>query len=393
MSSNRMLIIDDEPGIAATIGKIARRCGYDPIITNDPEDFLARVRSWHPTVVVIDLSLPDMSGMELLTLLGSAGCDAQVLIVSGHDRQSIESARQLGLLSGLAMAGSLQKPLRVDALRIIFESINESVGIITKTEVVDALAAGQFHLLYQPKIDLRSMRAVGVEALSRWNNPGRSVISPAVFIPLIEEFDFINDFTRWVIDLAIPQVRQWRETGIDLSMAINVSAKDLRSLELDRLIATKCLETGVDIKQIMIELTETVAMERSGTGDALNKLVAMGAKLSIDDFGTGYSSLVQLHRLPFAEIKIDKSFVLECLSDRASAVIVRSIIDLAHNMDLKVIAEGVESEAILMHLIGLGCDFAQGYFFSPALGARDLATWVADWNAKEPSGFTSTEST
>jgi len=381
MPSNRLLIIDDEPNVAATIGKVARRCGYDTIITTESEDFLGRAHSWRPTVIVLDLSIPGMDGCELLVQLGKEACDAQILIISGHSRSEMEAAQRLGRMHGLTMAGTLQKPLRVDALRIVFETINNTAGIITRVDIQDALENNQFYVAYQPQINLQSMQMVGVEALARWIHPARGPVPPTTFIPLLEESGLIDEFTHKVVDITIPQLRLWRESGLELKLAINVSAKNFGSGNFDTYIDSRCAKYGIASDYITLELTESAAMERVGDSASLKRLAASGVSLSIDDFGTGYSSLVQLHRLPFSEIKIDRSFVLECMSDKECSVFVRAIIDLAHNLNMTSVAEGIESIEVMNHLANLGCDLAQGYAISRPLIAKELYQWALTWGA------------
>lgn len=382
MPLNRLLIIDDEPDVAATIGRIARRSGYDSIITTEPDDFLSRCRTWHPTVIVMDLSLPGVENHALLDELARSNCTAQVLIISGHTRQHIEEAQEFGRTKGLIMAGALQKPLRVEALRIVFDTINTNAGIVTQVDITDALASNQFYLAYQPQVSLHTMQLYGVEALARWMHPTRGPITPATFIPMVEESGLADAFAMQVVDLAIPQLQRWRDAGVEIRLSMNVSAHNFRQGLFSEHLAASCAHHDIDPQLITLELTEHVALEHVCNNLHLQRLINLGTRLSIDDFGTGYSSLVQLHRLPFSEIKIDRSFVVECMTNRDCGVFTRAIIDLAHNLEMSSVAEGVESNDVLMHLIALGCDLAQGYAISRPLVAREFYQWALMWRAR-----------
>jgi EAL domain-containing protein (putative c-di-GMP-specific phosphodiesterase class I) len=381
MASNRLLIIDDEPEVAAVIGRVARGAGYDTIVTTDIDDFLDRVRIWQPTVIALDLGMPDLDGLQVLGLLGDEGCKARILIVSGRDHGTMTEAVALGLRRGLLMAGILQKPLRLDELRAAFREIFEEAGLISKSDLADALQAGQFTLEYQPKVDIRTLCPVGVEALARWHHPTRGAIGPDTFIPLLEQSNVIVDFTRHVVDVAVAQARAWRDQGLRLNTAINISGRCWGALDVAELIVSSCQTHKINPDCIVLELTETVAMvNEPRTLDTMNQLARLGVGLSLDDFGTGYSSLKQLHSLPFSEIKIDRSFVAYCDTNDESRIIIESITDMAHNLGQKVVAEGIESDHVLRHLAKLGCDVAQGYYFARPMPAREIRTWTQDWS-------------
>ena len=230
-------------------------------------------------------------------------------------------------------------------------------------------------LHYQPKIDLATRETIGVEALIRWNHPSGRLLMPGEFIPEIEGNELMVSISEWVIGEALAQLRVWRDDGFDLSMAVNLGARCLtqraRVLEpVEELTAA----SGVPPDKLTLELTESALIDTAGP-DLLSRLT-MDERLSIDDFGTGYSSLVYLQRLPVVEVKADRSFVSSLATVKDDAVIVRSIIDLAHNLSLHVVAEGVEDQETLDLLLEFGCDAAQGYFFSRPVPAEELVPWL-----------------
>src|SRR3954447_21055294 len=237
-----------------------------------------------------------------------------------------------------------------------------------------AISEGQIRLYYQPKADLRTGRIMGAEALARWDHPEFGIVGPSEFVPIAEQTGLITPLTSFVLDAAIRQVRTWKDSGLELSAAVNLSARSFLDTQLAVEIPRLLARWGVEAELLELEITESMLMtEPTGAEAPLPRLSETGLTLSVDDFGTGYSSLANLKRLPVDVIKIDKSFVMEMAVDASDAAIVRSTIDLAHNLGLRVVAEGVESEDAWRHLEALGCDWAQGYYLSRPLPA-DAAT-------------------
>jgi diguanylate cyclase (GGDEF)-like protein len=237
-----------------------------------------------------------------------------------------------------------------------------------------AINDGQITLYYQPKADLQSGSVVGVEALARWNHPEFGIVGPSEFVPIAEQTGLITPLTSFVLDAALSQIRTWKDAGLELSIAVNLSARSFLDTHLAVEIPRLLNKWAVNASQLELEITESMLMTDSARAEAtLERLSQIGLTLSVDDFGTGYSSLANLKRLPVDVIKIDKSFVMEMAVDASDAAIVRSTIDLAHNLGLRVVAEGVESEDAWRQLESLGCDYAQGFYLSRPLPA-DAAT-------------------
>ncbi len=243
----------------------------------------------------------------------------------------------------------------------------------------------ELELYFQPKIEVSRERAVHAEALVRWNHARHGVMRPDEFIPLAEQAGNIGLITKWVVRRAIAQCAEWNRYGLDLAVAVNLSALDLFDTELPTFISGLLSEAGLPPSRLVLEITESAIMKDTAYAlKILRDLKRRGVVLAIDDFGTGYSSLAHLKRLPVDELKIDKSFVLN-LTESATddMVIVRSTIELGHNMGLIVIAEGVETQESWHILKRLGCDMAQGYFMSPPLPAAQFREWFArsPWGA------------
>ncbi len=255
-----------------------------------------------------------------------------------------------------------------------------------KRELHEAITNNQLMLYYQPVVDLQRGRVTGVEALARWHHPRRGMLYPDDFIPLAEQTGLIRTLTIWVLEEAARQSQEWIELGLELRIAVNLSVHNLHDVHFPDHIARILDVLEAHPTRLRLEITETAIM--SGSTDALdilNRLSAQGVRISIDDFGTGYSSLSYLKQLPVDEIKIDKSFVIGMAVDNNDAVIVRSTIDLAHNIGLKVVAEGVEDESTYRLLSGLHCDAAQGYYMSEPLSVEELMVWLREspWGIRQ----------
>jgi EAL domain-containing protein (putative c-di-GMP-specific phosphodiesterase class I) len=249
-------------------------------------------------------------------------------------------------------------------------------------EMRAALDRGEFELHYQPKIEIATGVATSVEALVRWRHPQHGLVPPDAFIPVAESTGLIDELTQVVLLAALRQCRVWREQGHDLSVAVNLSARNVNDPQLPDRVAAALTVTGVPAERLVLEITESSVMgDPERTVPTLERLAALGVRLSLDDFGTGYSSLSYLQRLPVRELKIDRSFLLglEREADaHASAVLVRSIVGLGQSLGLTVVAEGVETQGMYDHLRSLGCDLAQGYLVSRPVPADRLVDAVHD---------------
>jgi EAL domain-containing protein (putative c-di-GMP-specific phosphodiesterase class I) len=246
-------------------------------------------------------------------------------------------------------------------------------------ELRQAITNDELVLHYQPVIDIASGQVTGVEALVRWAHPAHGLLGPDAFIPLAELTELIGPLTLWVLDHALEQCRRWKDAGLDLRVAVNLSARNLHQSELPAMIERLMATWGLSPEWLSLEITESAVMaDPVGAMAVLDQLQAMGIALAIDDFGTGYSSLAYLSQLPVASLKIDKSFVIKMDNSDNDSVIVRSTIDLGRSLGLQVIAEGVETEAAWRQLATLGCDLAQGYLFSRPIPADELSAWLID---------------
>ncbi|MCS6920932.1 MAG: EAL domain-containing protein [Elioraea sp.] len=233
-------------------------------------------------------------------------------------------------------------------------------------------------------MDLASGRVRGVEALVRWRHPTRGLLMPGEFLPYAEQTGFIRVITRWMLAITLRQCGRWAAAGLPLQVAVNISARDLMNRDFPHIVGDLLRQHAVPPHLVCLEITESSFIEDPKHALAtLNRLHDLGVRLAIDDFGTGFSSLAYLRKMPVTELKIERSFVRGMAEDKDDRAIVRSTIDLAHNLNLRVVAEGVETEACLAQLRGMGCDIAQGYLISQPLRRRTLEEWLRE----SPWGF------
>jgi diguanylate cyclase (GGDEF)-like protein len=254
------------------------------------------------------------------------------------------------------------------------------------SELRQAVASDALELHFQPKIDIATERAIHAEALVRWRHPVHGMLPPDEFIPLAEQAGDIGIITKWVLKRAIGDCAGWNRAGFDLGVAVNLSALDLYDAGLPALIGALLHDQGLQPSKLVLEITESAVMKDAAYAlKILSDVKARGITLAIDDFGTGYSSLAHLKRLPVDELKIDKSFVVHLSEETIDdGVIVRSTIDLGHNMGLKVVAEGLENSETFVILKRFGCDMAQGYFISHPIPSPQLLAWMdeSQWGTR-----------
>jgi predicted signal transduction protein with EAL and GGDEF domain len=241
-----------------------------------------------------------------------------------------------------------------------------------------AIETDQLVLHYQPKAELANVRVESVEALVRWNHPTLGLLQPDSFIPLVEQTDLINKLTEWVLHRALSDLHEFGSQASGVSMAINVSARNLGHRGFADLVIRELTETGISADRLVIEITETALLaDPPGAATVLKQLDALGVRVSIDDFGCGQTSLGYLSTLPIHELKIDRSFIGDMLVNPAHAAIVRSIVDLGHNLQFHVVGEGVESTETWERLRDSGCDSAQGYLIARPMPLEELIHWFA----------------
>lgn len=394
MSARRLLILDDDASVGQTIELIAQAAGLETFFTQDAEDFFLKVSHWSPDFIAIDLVMPQMDGVEVLTKLAERKCDAQIIITSGVGHRILDAAGRSASERGLNIAGVLSKPFMPATLRqllgdpklaVVAEGAPGQHGAIlqrdiTQLDIRQALEGDQFHVVFQPKIHCADRRINGFEVLLRWTHPQLGNITPDRFIPAAERFGLINALTQRVFDLGFGWFAAHFK-GSPLRLSVNISARTVMDESFVESITDRCAYLGLAPEQIICELTETSAMEDPVASlGSLTRLRMKGVHLSIDDLGTGFSSLLQLVRLPFSELKVDKSFVISASRSSESRQVIKAIVGLGQSLDMQTTAEGVEDPQTLRFLEEIGCNLAQGFFIARPMNGDDALRWVADYH-------------
>jgi EAL domain-containing protein (putative c-di-GMP-specific phosphodiesterase class I)/ActR/RegA family two-component response regulator len=385
---NRLLILDEDDAVVELVGKIARRVGYAVASAASGASFVQLLESFQPSLVIMELHLPDTDGIELLRSLAARACAANVVLIGNVDERVLSAAHELGLSHGLAMCGTLEKPIVVADLTTKLTAMLDQSPELDVEDLRRGIANGELVPHYQPKASLVKSGWIidGVEALARWQHPRLGVVMPNDFIPLAEQSGLIAGLTSTMLNAALRQLRAWQEQGLRLSCAVNLPPSLLTDLSFPDRVAALLAENGVDGSQLVLEITETATIQNpTVTMAILTRLRVKRVGLSLDDFGTGYSSLTQLYQMPFNEMKIDKSLVMNVPHSREANMMVGSLIELGHNLGLKICAEGVENRAALDMLATMGCDRCQGYFVSRAIPASDVESFATQWNRDNPS--------
>lgn len=385
MNTPTLYILDDDTQYADLLAVIASNAGWEAIVETNPvkllENDLSKIE-----LLVLDLNMPEMDGIEVIRAIAERGCNITLILVSGFDARVLHSAQQLAKAHYLKVAATLTKPVSINEfLKVLNAFENEEPSqqnsklkdTIKVVELEKAIENDELVLHYQPQVNIKSGEFSGVEALVRWEHPEKGMVFPDQFISLAEDNNLINALTERVIYLAVTQNKQWCNEGLNTSISVNVSAENIIHLNLPEKLKNLTDQYGVNSKNIVLELTESSVMGELTTSlDVLNRLRMKGFSLSIDDFGTGYSSLSHLYHAPFTELKIDQKFIMHMLEDTEAMVIVKICIMLGHMLGMDIVAEGVETQEIFDELNKMGCDVAQGYFFSRPIPADDLINWV-----------------
>ena len=384
-----MLIVDDEPEVAEVIAEFAGRAGYDVVTTSTPQAFDELYHDGFD-VVILDLWMPEVDGVELIRRLAARGSQARLVLVSGFDRRVLESARQLAVSHGLRVAGALGKPLRLAELTDVLDG-NGIPGPrtaaravqVTLVELQRAFDEDRLIVHYQPQVSLVTGAVVGLEALVRWRLPDGVILPPEMFVQMAEAADLSLALTWRVIEKVAAQAGALAEPW-NLSVSVNLPPAALTDITFPDAVLAAVRGTPLAPPRLHFEVTETsLAREPKAALDILTRLRLKGFPLAIDDFGIGYSSLAQLRGLPLSALKVDKTFVRRMDRDPASRAIVERSIALGHDLGLAVVAEGVETEVVWQALRSTGCDIVQGYLRAHA-GAGRRARGMAALLARRP---------
>ncbi len=383
------MILDDAKDICFLICRVADKDGHDVLVQSNTKTIETAYLSHRPDIILLDLQMPGMDGIEILRMLAKHESGAAITVMSGVDGEIIHTTMELGKAMGLNMVGILSKPLDLVKLKEILNKkhygriqlFNQNKEIL-REDLVQAIEDDRILVYYQPKIDISSRIVIGVEALVRMLDEKMKIIMPNQFIPLAEATGLIGPLTYKVIEIILEEMKIWHGiTQDDKTISVNISPILLSDLEIPDKLEQIIRSYNYSPTQFILEITESATMhDQVSVMDILTRLRLKGFKLSIDDFGTGYATYKSLYQQPFCEIKIDKSFVIQASKNEYAAMIIKSVIELSQKFNLNVVAEGIEDEESLNWLASINCKSGQGYYICKPLPANQFKSWLEQYS-------------
>ncbi len=390
------MIVDDDPFTLKLLNRMLANLGFPAATACDSGqaalEWFDNPRN-HPDLILLDLNMPGMDGVEFVRHLVERRYGGSLILVSGEDERILRAASNLVEAHRITLLGSMFKPVMPEGLAALLgkwsppaqsHAPQAAQADYGADELRAAIANGDLVNYYQPKVSVATGRVVGVEALVRWQHPHDGMALPGQFIGMAEEHGLIDDLARTVLAGAFAQARLWQEAGLVLQLAVNVSIDNLASLDFADYVAGQAAAAGVPPQQVVLEVAEgrIMAHDLSDPLETLTRLRLKRFRLSVDDFGTGHSSLAQLRDIPFDELKIDGSLVHGVSSDRLARTKYDASLSIARQLNMEVVAEGVEERADWDFLRRTGCDLAQGYFIARPMPAADLPGWIQCWQTR-----------
>lgn len=385
-----ILIVDDDPIMRAMAQACFEKLAAVTIAqAGNGREALEVLQHHEPQIdfILCDLNMPELDGVQFLRQLKAGAYRGAIAILSGEDRLVVKTVHDLARNHDLNIVGALHKPLQPDVLaRLVRDSSPEvpanrprTTTAVSASELGHAIFSGQIVPFYQPKVEVSSGRIIGAEALARWIHPNKGMINPGDFIPVAERCGLIGDLTSAILEQAMTDLKAWQATGISIRLAINIAADLLHDVDFPDWISTRTAAAGLSNSDFVLEVTESGILHKTSDPlEVLSRLRIKGFALSIDDFGTGHSNIEQLSRFPFCELKIDRSFVQGARNDRLSRTIIDASVLLARELDMQLVAEGVETEADWEFVAARGIDQIQGFYIAKPVPAKDFRQWHLD---------------
>lgn len=390
LSLGPVLVVDDDEFVCTLISRQLKQIGVTDVTALCDATAAAKLmrQDRQFSLIICDLRMPGVDGIQLLRDIAAHQARTPVLLITVLDRKVLTAAEELGSARGLRILGGLRKPVSIKDLRTFLALAEQAPAAVVKNdlpsptadELRQAIVNRDIKIHVQPKMRASDGTLVGVEALARWHLSSRGWVSPDHFIPLAVRFGLIDQLTDLVLRQSLAACGRWRRAGLETNIAVNAPISCMVDLKLPEWISEVCAEYGVNPKQLTIEITESgLTDDDAGALDVLTRLRLRGVELAMDDFGSGYSTLRQLRRLPFTELKLDRSFVLASLNDDHARSIVESAARLSGELGLRCVAEGVETMQHWQLMADLGFTAVQGFVISPAFPASELPQWLAQY--------------
>jgi EAL domain-containing protein (putative c-di-GMP-specific phosphodiesterase class I)/DNA-binding CsgD family transcriptional regulator len=375
----RVLVFDDDDAIGRLVVRVATMSGMEATAVTNADAFAEHLRNGSPQAVVLDLQLGGTDGVEQMRLLADRHYTGALVLMSGFDSRVLASARAVGQSLGLKVERVLEKPLRVSDLEQVFALLQSAEQSLTAERLLEAIADNELVLDFQPLVNRHPKALKKLETLVRWEHPILGRIPPDDFLPIAENNITVTDaLVDWVVGAAVEAYQVLSEIGLKVPLAMNISTRNLHDLTLPDRLEQRLRAGGMPTHHLWLEITESAVSKDAGrTMDILSRIRLKGMHLSIDDFGTGYSSLKMLRQMPFSEIKIDQSFIADVTTSRESRAIVKSIIDLAANMEMNCVAVGVETAEAADALEQMGTCDMQGFFIARPMPIEEVSAWLA----------------
>lgn len=390
LRSLRYLVVDDDADQRFLVARTLNRMGMADVAEASSGrtalEVLAEADS-PVDVVISDLQMPDMDGMELIRRIGEKALPVSVILASALDDGLLASAATMTQAYGVRIIGTIGKPITRDKLfavlrhyvpqHAVVESSLDKAFPLEPEQVLAGIAAGQFEPFFQPKVDLVTGRVVGAEALARWRHPAYGLLGPEAFLPPLARAGYLDELSWIMLALGALEAGRWRNAGLNLSVSVNVSATSLADPNYADAVTQIVVGQGLEPNKMILELTESEAIRNVAAAlENLTRLRMKGFGLAIDDYGVGYSSMQELSRMPFTEVKIDRSFVVAAGASEKHRMMIAHTVEVARLLGLKTVAEGVETRPELELLERLGCDMIQGFFVAEPMDGHELLRWM-----------------
>jgi len=395
MSGGRILIVDDDEVLCGELSETLHQAGYHCIWTNSSVELTVRPQNW-ADLFVLDLAMPEVDGMAVIEMLRRHRFHGGIILMSGYDDAILRIASEAAEAAGLRMIAALRKPVEAQALVAAVQRGLGSVPpaelqkrpdeFLTQEHVQVALSNGELSVHLQPKVSLVDGCYVGAEALLRWRSPTLGLVNPGNFIRVAERSFLINTLTNFACSRAFSAARTLKMRGVDGTISVNFSAKSLVDETLPERLEALIKRHSLQPQDVILEITETSRIEpHSPSMRTLARCRLKGMGISIDDFGMGMNNLELLEDMPLTEIKIDRNMVAVIDTERRARAIVESIIRLGIDLDVAVVAEGIERQIQARMLVDMGCRIGQGHLFGQAMPPGDMMAWATAQNSVPPT--------